>query len=497
MSDTNQVKLGIIEETTFDTIPGSPAFQLLNYTGSPRLGAENRHVTSQVIRTDRNVQQAIHVDREVNGDVNFELGFSYMDIPIEGALQNDWTVQNTLVNTGSGTPISGIVADGDIITCGASHGFVIYGLVLTTGFTNSENNSATGDGGGGLFYIEAADGTTITIDASLADETPPTGARIRNVGFQGASSDITATATGLGSTLLDFTTFDIDVGDWVYVGGGTGYAFATAACNGWCRVSAISANALTFDIVEGTLASTDVGADKTIRVFLGDSIANGTTSKSYTVQQEFDDHVAGTGVDTYAAYSGCRISTLSFDIPSADIVKGSFSFMGATAKVDNTGETSQSQTAAVTDDIFSTSSDVGSLSYNVSSTLTEVGTPNYVLSSSISVSNNLRRQTAVGTLGVIGIGSGKCDVTGNLHTYFGSSTFVAYAFADTELGYTVRFEDDDNQMFLIDIPTLKLTGGAPDVSGPDADVTVDLPFIATYNSTMGYTIKIQQFHYVP
>ena len=68
------------------------------------------------------------------------------------------------------------------------------------------------------------------------------------VGFQAASGDITATATGLGSTSLDFTTLGLAVGQWIKIGGSaTADKFATAALNSTARITAIAATALTLD----------------------------------------------------------------------------------------------------------------------------------------------------------------------------------------------------------------------------------------------------------
>ena len=78
-----------------------------------------------------------------------------------------------------------------------------------------------------LSHINVGYGDDVTI-RELAETV------VKVVGFQGATGDVTATATGLGSTLLDFTTLGLSAGQWIWVGGDTsGVKFATAACNGW------------------------------------------------------------------------------------------------------------------------------------------------------------------------------------------------------------------------------------------------------------------------
>jgi hypothetical protein len=105
---------------------------------------------------------------------------------------------------------------------------------------------------------------------------------MRVVGFQGASGDIAAVTAGgnaLTSTALDFTTLGngVQVGAWALIGGSaTGDKFGTSGCNGWARISAVSANRLSFDVVPSGFGA-DTGTGKTIAVYTGDFLKNGTT----------------------------------------------------------------------------------------------------------------------------------------------------------------------------------------------------------------------------
>ncbi|TGV23899.1 hypothetical protein EN811_31160, partial [bacterium M00.F.Ca.ET.168.01.1.1] len=87
------------------------------------------------------------------------------------------------------------------------------------------------------------------VGSGITDEAAPAAAaRMKVVGFQGSSGDITATSTGIGSTTLDFTTLGLTVGQWIKIGGiAAGEQFATAALNTFARITAIAANALTLD----------------------------------------------------------------------------------------------------------------------------------------------------------------------------------------------------------------------------------------------------------
>lgn len=493
-SDTNQVQLAIGLESTWGTqaVSGTTSeWNILRYSGSPKFGMSSRHISSKEINSNRNVTDSILVDKDVGGDVNFELSFMTLDSVIEGALFSDWTLAGRVKNAASDTPISS-VADTEIITCG-THSFVVGSLVMLTGFTTSSNNTTAPT------RVTAADETTITVIQAMATEAAaiPIGACIQEVGLEGVAGDITALVTdfSINSTTIDFTTFPIAAGDWILID-----QFATAACNGWARVSSIAAKKIVLDRYP-TGFTTDDGSGKTIRIYFGDKITNGITAKSYTIEQKFIDHTP----DDFAIHTGCKINTLNFDITQADIVKGSWSVIGKSTSYSSSSASGASPVAAPTYGVYNSSSDVGSISYHTSGAETEWGTPNYILKASVALNNNLRKQTAVANIGAVGVGLGKCDVSGSIQTYFGDTTVLNLLTADTSLGLKFQFQDNANitssgvgqHAFLIDLPKVKLSGGAPDVSGVDADVTVEMPFIACMHGTLAYTIKIQQFHYIP
>ena len=146
---------------------------------------------------------------------------------------------------------------------------------------------------------------------SLTAETAPPGTgRLKVVGFQGASGDITATAGGLGSTSLDFTTLGLAVGQWIKVGGtAAGDRFATAGLNDWARIVAISANALTLDNKPSGW-TTDAGTSKTIKVWFGDYIKNGVTKTALTLEKGF----LGQDTPTYIALRGMTVNTFEMSM---------------------------------------------------------------------------------------------------------------------------------------------------------------------------------------
>ena len=490
MSDTNRVALRITEESTFGTTPATPAFQELRVT-SGNVGYTPTTVTSNEMRSDRQVTDLILVGAEAGGSLGFEVSHEALDIPIEGAMFSDWVAQNGRYNVTSDSTITGVVASSDTFEFAAGAAFQVGDLVRATGFTNSGNN--------GLFVgLAGSDDEALVVASSpgLTDETaPPAGARLRVVGFAGTSADIAAVTSGgnaLTSTTLTFTDYDLVVGMWVKVGGAATTAkFATTANNGWCRISAIAAKRLSFDIVP-TGWTADVGTDVLLQVFVGDYIRNGVVEHSYTIEREFTDH----SPVTYEYVRGLEVGTLAFGIESESIITADGTFVGKDAVMQDSARFSGATTvAAPTGDVLNSSSNVGRLAEGGSA----VTGPNYVMSAGITFENNLRRRTAVGYLGAVSIGAGEFAVTGNLNTYFGNKTLAQKVIDNTASSYDVVVgrNDGEKPALLIDLPRMKFSAGSPQVPGKNQDVMVDLQFTAFRHPTLGYTAHIQRHHYLP
>ncbi len=490
MSDTNRVAIRIVEETTFGTTPATPAFQELRVTsGNPSFTPTT--VTSNEMRSDRQVTDLILVGAEAGGPLGFEVSHEALDIPIEGALFSDWVEQNGRYNVTADSVITDVDADTDTFTVTTGAAFRVGDLVRTSGFTNAGNN--------GLFAAIASSSATAIVVASspglTAETAPPAGARIRVVGFAGVSGDLVATVTngnGITSTTLDFEDYDLVVGMWVKVGGtATANKFATGANNGWCRISAIESGRLSFDIVPAGW-SADVGTSVLLHVFVGDYIRNGVVEHSYTVEREFTDH----SPVTYEYLRGMEVGTFAIGIESESILTADATFVGKDAVIQDSARfTGATTVAAPTGDVLNSSSNVGRLAEGG----TAISGPNYVMSAGITFENNLRRRTAVGNLGAVSIGAGEFAVTGNLNTYFGNKSLVDKVIANTASSYdiVVGRADGEKPALLIDLPRMKFASGSPQVPGKNQDVMVDLQFTAFRHPTLGYTAHIQRHHYLP
>jgi len=112
-ADANRTAVRYIEESTWGVPPTGPAMQDLNFT-SESLNGTFDSVTSDTIRSDRNVSDITQVGGGAGGDINFELRYAEMDRLIEGAMLSQW------VTTRVSAAIASCVVSASRIKCDSS-----------------------------------------------------------------------------------------------------------------------------------------------------------------------------------------------------------------------------------------------------------------------------------------------------------------------------------------------------------------------------------------
>jgi hypothetical protein len=154
MSNSNQVKLSYVEESTYGTNPGGTLIDLPITSHS--MGMQRGFVRSNVIRSDRNVFDIIPTNLSAPGQVGGELNYTTWDEWLRYALQDSaWS--STVTSTGTYT-----VASVSTITR-ASGSFISDGLlenswVKVTGAVTAANN--------GWFKVGTVAALTLTLSTN-------------------------------------------------------------------------------------------------------------------------------------------------------------------------------------------------------------------------------------------------------------------------------------------------------------------------------------------
>lgn len=479
MSDTNRVAFAVVEEVTPGTTPATPAWEAQRITGLPSLAFAPTTVQSEEIRPDRNITDLILTDAEAAGEVTMELSKGAQSTILEGAMFSDWVERNNR----QGSDITDITTQ--VITVAAGTVFVVQDLIYLEGF---------GDDNDEIVFpaIATTNGTTITAASGLTDNASPGAlARVYNVGVQGAVGDIDSTVSPdtLTSTILDFTTLGLLVGDWIKIGGTlAANQLPTAENNDWVRISEIAANVLTFDIVPTGWAA-DASTTELVWLFFGDRLRNGVVKKSYSFEEQFQDH----SPISYQYFRGMHSDTFNIAIPSAAIMTVSANWQGFTAEATTTRFAGSTDVPAQQNTVMNTSSNVGRIGRGVLGPFDTLD--GCVFDGAISLANNLRRQTCVGVLGAQGVGAGSMVVTGNTNCYFESLSYLNDVLANTERSLDMRVQDSNGKALQFDMPRVKYSAGSPLVPGQNADIFINLEFQALLELTNSlYTIQIQRFH---
>lgn len=500
MSDSNRTALRVAKEPSFGTAPANPIFKEVRRTSDALSFTPTTEVSNEIDAT-RQVNDLIRTGEDSGGEVGMELSIENMDVMMEGLMCNPWLRAPEVLNGPSwkyGASATRITAVSAVaITLAASS--VLAGSVANgsgTSFAVGHLVRATGLlGGTAMYRLSAVAATSLTIAGGTVDSAPAPGARIKTVGFEGASGDIVAVTVGgaaLTSTALNFTTLGLLVGQWVKISSeGGAYSFATAAANTYARISAITATRLSFDVTQGVF-SADAGAGKTIRVYFGDTIRNGVTQFTYRIEKQYELE----GGTYYSYFNGQQPSAMSISGETRGVLTTSVTLLGANGTAPALARDSGASTETIATNAVLDSSNSVPMIMEAGKTL---ASPNYVGGFGITFDNGLRAKNAIGSSGAVGIGLGRVGVTGTLTTYFGDAEMLTKLKNGTASGVTIAFRDNANSKAEIwDIPRLKYNSGFPEVSGIDVDLTTPLGFqgLRDIQNNRDYTILLSRFDYL-
>jgi Phage tail tube protein len=272
---------------------------------------------------------------------------------------------------------------------------------------------------------------------------------------------------------------------------GAGTPFSTVVAGQWFRLAnnvstgnngwwqAVSATSTSINVASGLTASTTTGTGlvQTAR------LTNGTSQSSFSIERNNAD------LTLFSNFRGMTPARLSLNLTPGQILTGSMSFTGKDAQA-TVGTTNMPGTsvASATNGVYNSVSNV----FNV----LEGGaalTNTYVRSLQVSVDNNLRGQTAIGTLGNIGIGAGQSVVTGTMELYFADATYFNKFVNNTASSLSVRVSSSSTGIgYVLTFPNIKYSDGGTPTPGANQDVSLSLPFQALRDTTTGYQILIDR-----
>ncbi len=457
-----------------------------------KFGAMFKTVQANPMGAGRQLQAGQVVDLEAPVEWTADLSKDLID-----SFANGIMMSGTKHNGGSGLAFfrpTSVTSSGYVV--GASGAVPDNTLLFGRGFSVAGNNGlkpAAGTSTGVLIKASGLAAETVSVNGTSLVEV---------AGYRGASGDITMNGSGnLTSTLADFTTMGLVVGQWIWVGGtlAGSNAFATAAYRGFAQVKIIAAALLTLQRRQWTVGSLDSGSGKLIDIYFGRWLRSTTAQHadyletSYTFEATYQT-LGGVSTPEYEYSVGQYLSQTVINLPPGDKATVDLTFIGQnTTDPSTTRLTGASATQpAVATAMYVTA--VGLLRLRCSNT-DETGLSTDVKNLKITMSNNVTREVILGTLGAkyLNVGEFSASIDGDF--LFTSHDIVAAVRDQRQFQFDCGIRNGDGG-FLIDMPAMQLKSTDRDFTANES-VKIKGAAGGFMDPTLGYTCGITIFPYLP
>ena len=227
------------------------------------------------------------------------------------------------------------------------------------------------------------------------------------------------------------------------------------------------------DFIESALFSTWAGSP-------ANSIVNGATQKSFTIQKKQE----GNGLAAvYELYNGMVVDTMTINIAAKEKTTVGFTFVG------KGGSIGTSVTGTVTD-----AGDEAILDASNAFTLTDAWTSPLpsLMSMTINVNNGLAARPEAGTKELKRVSAGRCVITGSASFYFETKALMDLFLAGTAGKLGLNLGKVTGEKYSISLPNVKITDADHFSPNNDDDVMLNITWRARYDDTLGGTIKFER-----
>lgn len=501
---TNNISLAYSIEDTFSVLNTSGEWKSLEPNDITTFGATITTVPRSPISRTRQRRKGTTTDLDSAVEFEHDLTMEVFVDFIEGFVFATFYGEEYGVPTDAATSNDTFtVASGDTPATGT--------LVYATGFTNSANN--------GLHEVTGTpSATAIPVTTNLTDESSipaSQNARIEIAGRRGTASDLDLDVTSGVGTLTsaaaeDFTTWGLEVGQVVHIGGllaANQFDNAGGGFAGYMRLTSITATTLVGDKLSSSLV-TDDGSGDTVDILFGRFLKNVPTTQTTPaaedgifIERSFQFEVAmpnlGSGGATRWEYSlGNLCNTMAISMPLADKAVVTFGFVGTDTNVPTSTQATNADTPVnvVRDTAFNTTSDV--LRLRVLSNATDTtGITTCFKDATLTLNNSVTPEKCIGTLGAEFMNTGNFEVDLESQILFTDEAVAAAIRNNTTVTLDLLLRNDNGAIF-IDLPALTLGDGGKEFPVNES-VLMNLTGSSFGDPTLDTSIGVSLFPVIP
>lgn len=279
------------------------------------------------------------------------------------------------------------------------------------------------------------------------------------------------------ATVTDTGVFaNVEVGQWLLFRG-----WSNSGNNGWKKV-VTNPDDDSITITDTGMVTEAAGGTGQID---GQTILNGTTERSFSLEEAFTDE------EIYRLFVGQRVGSMSFDFSAGNILTGSIGFMGTQVSIEDPGTGvdpswlgSGSRTAATTTNVMNATANVGGIYIDGS-----LSTACFK-ALSLNLDNALRSTRCIGSKFPSVIGYGKQRVTGSLTKVFNSTTLYEAMLDDSTLSLSFGAYNTSGGIHIY-LPKIKLGNDNLSLSGGnDTDVDEGIDWTALKSDDGTHQIRV-------
>jgi hypothetical protein len=264
-------------------------------------------------------------------------------------------------------------------------------------------------------------------------------------------------------------------GDTILIAGFTG----TAGNNGLATVVSRTASKI---IISGKTLVTDTAGESvtiTPQTTIYDFDGSGRSQEGFSLERDFG--IVTSGI-RYERFTGCNVSSMNVKSPADGNVSVTFTIMGQNMVQ------SASEVASSTYSDPSTVRPMDSYTGTVAIDGTAAAT---ITEFDVTIANNLANRFVVGSKLTQNHTIGQRSITGSFTAFYDSTDWIAKFTDETSFAIVHTIKDPAGNSISFRMPKVFITAAPPDTQGTNGEITLNLPFVAVYDTTAGYAVQVR------